>query len=126
MRVERIGNQIREEIASLLTFEVKDPGVGLITVTRVRVTADLQLAHVYYTAIGDAAARAATAKALDRALPFLRRQLAGRLRLRRAPELRFHFDESIEQQERVEQLLRDIQAERERRSDSPDDEHGSD
>jgi ribosome-binding factor A len=107
-RPERVGEQIRVELAMLLAREVKDPGIGFATLTTVRVTADLQLARVYYTVLGDDKARRDTARALDRATPFLRRQVASRLRLRRAPELAFHYDETVAKQERVEQLLREI------------------
>jgi ribosome-binding factor A len=109
-RPARVGDQIREELSVLLTREVKDPGIGFITITHVKVSADLQVARAYYTILGDAAARKATAKALERALPFLRRQIAGRLRLRRAPELAFQFDESIERHQRIEEILQEIKA----------------
>ena len=111
-RPTRLGDQIREEIAALLAREVHDPGIGFLTITRVAVTADLQLARVYYTALGDDKARRESARALERAAPFLRRQLGRRLRLRRVPELHFHFDESIERQDRIERILQEIQAER--------------
>lgn len=106
----RIADQIREEISVLIAREVKDPGVGFITVTWVKVSPDLQVARVYYTTLGDEKARRETAKALARATPFLRRQIAGRLRMRRAPELSFHFDEQVERGARIEQLIQDIHA----------------
>jgi ribosome-binding factor A len=71
---------------------------------------DLQLARVYYTMLGDLKAREETAKALTRATPFVRRQIAGRLRLRRVPEFEFRFDQSIEQQDRIEQILNELHA----------------
>ena len=107
-RPERVGDQIRAEISNLLAREVHDPGVGFVTVTRVQVTADLQLARVYYTALGDQAARRRSAKALQRTAPFLRHQISQRLRLRRVPVIEFVFDESIERQERFEQLLDEL------------------
>jgi len=67
--------RIRSEIASLLARDVHDPGIGFVTITRVQVTPDLQQARVYYTALGDDKARRSTARALDRAEPFLRRQI---------------------------------------------------
>jgi ribosome-binding factor A len=79
-----------------------------VTVTRVRVTADLQIARIYYTSLGDERARRATRSALERATPFIRRQIGSRLRLRRVPEIQFVFDESVEQQERLERLLQEI------------------
>jgi ribosome-binding factor A len=119
----RVGDQIREEIAQMLAREVHDPGIGFLTITRVKVTADLQQARVYYTTMGDEKARRESARALERAAPFLRRQLGRRLRLRRAPELQFFFDQSIEQHARIEQLLHDIESERARSTpnDVPDD-----
>jgi ribosome-binding factor A len=107
-RPDRVADQIRAEVAGLLAREVQDPGVGFVTVTRVRVTADLQLARIYYTSLGDDRARRATGQALDRATPFIRRQVGSRLRLRRVPEIQFVFDESVEQHERVERLLQEI------------------
>src|ERR1043165_3893075 len=107
-RPDRVADQIRSEVASMLARDVHDPGVGFVTITRVQVTPDLQHARIHYTALGDDKARAATAKALGRASVFLRRQIGSRLRLRRVPELEFLFDESIAGQDRIEQLLNDI------------------
>jgi ribosome-binding factor A len=115
-RPERVGEQIRQEISQLLALEVHDPGVGFVTLTRVKVAPDLQLAQIYYTQMGDDRARRDTARALDRATPFLRRQLGNRLRLRRVPEIRFHFDESVGHQDRIEKVLLDLEAERRARA----------
>ena len=114
-----MADQIRGELALLLTREVHDPGIGFVTITRVTVSADIGLARVFYTVLGDEKARANSAKALDRALPFLRRQVGMRLRLKRVPELKFNYDESVAGQDRIERLLNEIHsAERER---GPDD-----
>ncbi|HEX7086902.1 MAG TPA: 30S ribosome-binding factor RbfA [Vicinamibacterales bacterium] len=115
-RTVRLGEQIREELGDLLAREVRDPGIGFVTLTRVRVTEDLLQARVYYTALGDPDARRRTARALDRALPFLRRALGERLRLRRVPELSFTYDESVGHQARVEELLEEIRREDARRA----------
>ncbi len=111
-RPTRVGDQIRQEIADLLAREVHDPGIGFLTITRVNVTPDLQQARVNYTTMGDETARRESQRALERAAPFLRRQLGRRLRLRRIPELQFFFDESVERQDRIERILQEIQAER--------------
>jgi ribosome-binding factor A len=108
IRADRVGDQIRAEVAGMVARELHDPGLGFLTITRVDVTADLQLARVYYTTLGDAAARRNTQRAFERAAPFIRRQLGRRLRLRRAPDLLFVFDESIEHQDRIERLLQEI------------------
>ena len=90
---------------------VHDPGIGFITLTRVQVSPDLQLARVFYTSLGDPKARRETEKALGRATSFLRRHIGRTLRLRRVPELEFRFDESIAHQDRIEQILRDLHEE---------------
>jgi ribosome-binding factor A len=94
-RPERVADLIRSELALLLAREVHDPGIGFVTLTRVHVSPDLQLARVSYTALGDDKTRANSARALERAAPFLRRQIGSRLHLKRTPELRFVYDDAI-------------------------------
>jgi ribosome-binding factor A len=124
-RTERLAEQIRVDATDILAREVHDPGVGFITVTRVHVTPDLQIARIFYTTMGDAAARKTTERALRRVVPFVRRQLGRRLQLRRVPELEFIFDQSIAHQARVEQLLQEIHAHDDPVADDARD-HGSD
>jgi ribosome-binding factor A len=125
-RPDRVGDQIRQELGELLTRGVvHDPGIGFITLTRVKVTADLQLARVFYTSLGDGTARRETARALERATPFFRRHVGARLQLRRVPELEFRFDESIASQDRIEQILRDLHAEDAARATDAGDADGS-
>src|SRR5688572_27361684 len=115
-RPDRVGDQIRQELSELLSRGVvHDPGIGFITLTRVKVSPDLQVARVYYTMMGDEKARRSTAQALARATPFLRRHVGGRLQLRRVPELEFRFDESVAHQDRIEQILRDLHEEESKR-----------
>lgn len=111
-RAVRVGDQLRVEITEILAREVHDPGIGFLTVTRVKVTPDLQQARIYYTTLGDEKARKDTGKALGRATPFLRRQVARRMNFKRVPELQFFYDESIEQHDRIERILREIESER--------------
>jgi ribosome-binding factor A len=110
-RVERVAEQIREEVSQILATEVADPGVGLVTVTRVKVTPDLSLARIYWTIMGDAAQRKLTAKALSRAAAYVRHLLSTRMTLRRSPEVQFIFDQSVAAQDRVEQILQEIKQE---------------
>ena len=122
-RPSRVGDQLRAEISDLLAREVHDPGIGFLTVTQVTVTPDLQVARVYYTTLGDERARRDTARALGRAMPFLRRQLGSRLRLKRVPLLEFFFDESVERGDRIERILNELSAERD---ESPAADGGTD
>ena len=129
-RPERVGQEIRHELAQLIARQVHDPGIGFLTITQVKVTSDLQSARVYYTTIGDEKARKETGRALGRATPFLRRHIGKRLQLKNVPELQFFYDESIERQDRIERIMLDLQAERAEhphlnelaaRNDDPDD-----
>ena len=97
----------------MISTEVRDPGVGLVTVTRVKVTADLSLARVYWTVLGETTDRKETAKALNRTVPYLRHLLSQRLTLRRAPEIKFQYDESVAAQDRIERIIQDLHSERE-------------
>lgn len=119
-RPDRVADQLRSELAQMLARDVNDPGIGFVTLTRVQVTPDLQTARVMYTALGDEKSRANTARALTRVAPFLRRQIGARLRLKRAPELKFVYDEAVAGQDRIDQILQELQSQP--RSDSESDE----
>lgn len=104
-RTLRVGEQIRRELADLLRTEIKDPGMGMVTVGDVEVSKDLSHARVYFTVLGDAQVAAASGKALSRASGFLRRELGRRMRLRVVPELHFVFDDSEIKGARVDALI---------------------
>jgi ribosome-binding factor A len=104
-RNERLAEEIRDEVASLIARGLKDPRVGFVTVTRVGLTPDLRIAHVNVGVLGDAAERAKTLTGLRQAAGFLRRELGRRIRVRHVPELQFHYDEGLDAADRVAQLL---------------------
>ena len=120
-RPDRVAEEVRHVISETLAREVKDPGIGFITITHVKISTDLQVARISYTTMGDEKNRAATKAALERVKPFLRRQIGQKMRLRRVPELNFHFDEGIAHQARVEEILIDIQKDREANPIQPDE-----
>ncbi len=91
-RMERVAERVRIELSTLLTRTVRDPAVSGITITHVSMTADLQLARVYYTVL-DGGDRRDTARGLRRAKTYLRRLIGQRLQLRQVPELRLMLDE---------------------------------
>ena len=107
-RPDRLGDQVRAELCALLQRSVRDPAVRLVTLTHVRMSRDLQHARIYYTTLGDATNRRETARGLRRAAPFLRGQLGRRIRVRRVPELTFVYDESIERESRIAQVLEEL------------------
>lgn len=109
-RTERIAEQLRAEIAEVLTSEARDPRLRLVTLTRVDVAPDLSHALVFWSSLvaDEAEALEAVQEGLESAAPFLRSRLARRLSLKRMPELRFRHDPSIERGAETLALLREI------------------
>ena len=105
-RPERVADLIRAELARLLSEEVRDPGLGFVTLTEVDLSQDLKHARVYVTTMAED--RESTLEALRRATPFLRRSLARQGNFRFTPQLRFMIDESVATGFRVERLLQEI------------------
>jgi ribosome-binding factor A len=109
-RKARLAAALRVEISDLLGREVKDPRVhsaGLLTVTRVDLTPDLRSARAFVSFTGDEAAATTAMAALDRAIGFIRGEVARRLALRRAPELRFIHDRTAEHVAKIDALLKE-------------------
>jgi ribosome-binding factor A len=107
-RAERVAELLKEEVSNIIQFELKDPRLGFVTVTSVRVTDDLRDARVVCGILGDAAARQGSLDALASAAPFIRKEVGARCRLRYAPTLTFHLDETAERAARIETLLRRV------------------
>lgn len=104
-RVARVAEAIQEAVAELVLCELKDPRVGMVTITQVKLSPDLRHARVYFSRLGDRAAREESLAGLRSAAGFLRTQVARRLRLRVAPELVFEIDENPEYAARIARLL---------------------
>lgn len=106
-RAQKVGDQIQRELAGILRRELRDPGVGLVTLTAVKMSPDAAHATVYFTCLDAAHAPAAKAS-LARAAGFLRSQLARRLRLRGTPQLHFAYDDSLERGDRLARLIESV------------------
>jgi ribosome-binding factor A len=106
IRQERVAEQMRKEISDLMRTEIKDPGIGFSTVTRVEVAGDLQHAKVFVSVYGSDEEKKSTMAALTRASGFIRGEIGRRLRLRVSPELSFKLDESSEYSAHIETVLR--------------------
>lgn len=104
-RMARLNEQLKREITVLVRDEVRDPRVGVTTVTAVEASADLSVARVYVSIMGDEAAKEAGLEGLRAAAPFIRTELGRRLRVRQVPELRFELDRSLEYAMKIERLL---------------------
>lgn len=104
-RSDRVAEQIRRELAEIIRLELKDPRVGMITLTDVEVSPDYAHAKVYFTALAEGDARHGIEAGLRRASGFLRRELGRRMHLHTLPELHFVFDASVERGARLSRLI---------------------
>lgn len=109
-RPHRVAEQIQRELAELLQLELKDPRVGMVTLTGVEVTPDYAHAKVYFTLLNQGHPLEETVVGLNRAAGFLRSQLAQRMRLRIVPQLHFVFDSSVERGVQLSHLIEDAVA----------------
>ncbi len=103
-RPGQVGDLVRAELATLIQREVRDPKVGFVTITGVKLSPDLRHARVYVSVLEEER-EAESLEALQRAAGFLRRELAARLQLKNVPALVFHADLSLRQGARIEELL---------------------
>lgn len=110
-RAERLAVRVQQEISVMLDREISDPRLANVNVTRVEVTGDLRLAKVYVTPSTPDVDEKEMMDALARAARYFRRQLAGSLELRFAPEIRFYRDRSIEMGEHFLQVLEEVERE---------------
>ncbi len=112
-RADRVADLIKIEICDLLLKQVRDPRIGSLTITGVKVTDDLRTARVFFVELGKDQCSDDVRAGLDKAKGFLRRELGGRLRLRAVPELLFSYDTSFAYGSRIERLIADIHREEE-------------
>lgn len=103
-RPRRVAELVKRELAEVIAREWHDPMAGRVTLTHAQLARDLSFARVYFTLLGGGDARVAE-QALNHACGFLRQRLAGRVRLRTVPALRFVFDESVERGARLAALI---------------------
>jgi ribosome-binding factor A len=118
-RPERVGHMVQQLLGELFARGMRDPRIGLVTITGVRMSPDLREARVYWAVHGDPEQRRHTAKGLDKAKGYLRHEIAINLKLRVTPDLHFSYDEAIDRGERIEQLIRQVH-EQERGGSAPE------
>lgn len=117
-RARRIADQIQRELSNIIRSELKDPRVGMITLTGVEVSPDHARATVFFTVLGESGKAQETATALGHAAGFLRTQLARRVKLRTVPQLQFRYDTSVEHGVRLSHLIDDAVASDKRSSET--------
>jgi ribosome-binding factor A len=111
-RTERLGGQIQQEISDIISRKVKDPRLGFVTVTGVRLSTDLRYATVYITVMGEDEDAGRSLGCLVSASRFIRHELGGRLRVKHIPELRFRIDEAALRGRRIDSILREMRGSR--------------
>jgi ribosome-binding factor A len=109
-RSEKVAEAIHELISELIVKGLKDPRIGFVTVTGVKMTEDLHLATVYFTVIGSDSEKKATEQGLNSAKGFIRKEMGKSLHMRYTPDLVFRYDESIEYGNRIESILKELSA----------------
>lgn len=107
-RQERIERILEREISNIIMTEVKDDRLKFVTITKVSITNDLSIATVYYTVIGNEEQKVSTSENLLEAKGFIRSSLSKKLDIRKTPELKFKYDESIEYGDKIEQILKNL------------------
>jgi ribosome-binding factor A len=105
-RLERLNEQVKREISDILRTEVRDPRVGIVTVTEARVAPDLSFARIYVRPLGGA--EEDLFEGLAKATPYIRRELGKRLSVRHVPEIRFEPDRALEHALHIEKLLSEV------------------
>jgi ribosome-binding factor A len=125
-RPDRVAHLVQQQLAELFARGLKDPRVGLVTITGVKMSPDLREARVYWTVHGEPAVRDQTARGIEAARGWLRREVGGTLGLRVVPDLHFTYDEAIDRGDRIERLLREVREQEARPRDgapsAPEDE----
>ena len=126
-RADRVGDLIKEEISQIIQQELKDPGIGFVTITGVELSDDLKHAKIFYSVLGDEEAKKESSSALRRACGFVQREMGRRLRLKYTPEIYFLFDPSVEYGAHIEMLIEKMhQSERSTKDDLPSGEDEKD
>ena len=110
-RADRVSDLIKAELSDILLREVRDPRIGSITITDVKLTDDLKSAKIYFVRMGDDSRRSEAEEGLQKAAGFLRRELGRRIQLRFVPSISFIYDRSFEYGDRIDKLLSDVRRE---------------
>ncbi len=104
----QVAEEIQQIISVLLQRELKDPGIGFVSITQVDVTQDLKYARVHVSIMGSEEEKRDTMAALERARGFIRREIASRMSIRQVPEIQFRLDRGLEYSDRINRLLNEL------------------
>jgi ribosome-binding factor A len=119
-RLDRLGGQIQEEVSDIILRKLRDPRIGFVTVTKVRVSADLSYASIYISVMGGAEDIDRSLESLEGASSFIRSEMGKRLKIRHIPEIRFHYDDTEIKGARIDSLLKRLKESRDDRDPQVD------
>jgi len=119
-RLDRLGGQIQEEVSDIILRKLRDPRIGFVTVTKVRVSADLSYASIYISVMGGAEDIDRSLESLEGASSFIRSEMGRRLKIRHIPEIRFHYDDTEIKGARIDSLLKRLKESRDDRDPQVD------
>ncbi len=117
IRSEKVKGQLKKEISRVLQEDLKDPRIGFVTLTRIDLTDDLRYAKVYFSVLGDEAAKQSSTEGIQSAVGYIRRLIGERLKLKYVPEISFKLDKSIEYSINLEKTFERLKNEREQNQD---------
>lgn len=107
-RKDRVGDQIRKEVSQIIQRELKDPGIGFVTITDVELSDDLRNAKIFFSVLGDEKKKLDSTQALERAVSFVQHEIGRKMRLKYIPKIRFIYDHSLEKGARIEKTLKEL------------------
>ena len=111
-RILRLQQLILEQVAQTIQRELKDPRIGMVSITRVKLSPDLSRAQVYWSCLGDDSEHRKVQRGLEDAVPVIQGAVAQALQTRVTPRLQFHFDQSLEKAQRLEEIFQHLREER--------------
>lgn len=104
-RIERLNEAVKQEVSKIILYELKEPRISFITVTRAEISPDLRRAKVYVSILGDDAAQKKTLWGLEHAKGFIQKEVGARLKIRYTPILSFYLDESVKKSIHISKLI---------------------
>lgn len=107
-RKDRVGDQIRKEVSQIIQGELKDPGIGFVTITDVELSDDLRNAKIFFSVLGDEQKKLDSSQALERAVSFIQHEIGRKMKLKYIPKIRFVYDHSLEEGARIEKALKEL------------------
>jgi len=107
-RKDRVGDQIKKEVSRIIQSELKDPGIGFVTVTDVELSNDLRNAKIFFSVLGDEQKKTDSSQALQRAVSFVQYEIGRKMRLKFTPKIKFIYDHSLEKGAKIERALKEL------------------